>query len=206
MAEPITVNFVNETKSAKWHLKRVRIMTAASRLFWKKGFVAASLDDVAKSCRLNKAGLYYYFTNKTTLLFEIIAWAMEELTKLAVPIAESDLSPDEKLRKLVYSHVVWGLSNMGPSGLGALERRNLPPKLLKSYIAMRDDYELIFRKVIKKGIEDGCFRQTDYKLVTNFILGLTVSTVLWYKQRGKLNPEEIAGEALRFVDEALKKH
>ena len=45
-----------------------RILDAARTLFAVEGFHAASMNDVAKACKLTKASLYHYFPSKQAIL------------------------------------------------------------------------------------------------------------------------------------------
>jgi AcrR family transcriptional regulator len=42
--------------------QRNKLLTIAGHLFWQKGYLATSIDDIAKAAKMNKASLYYYFT------------------------------------------------------------------------------------------------------------------------------------------------
>lgn len=85
-----------------------------------------------------------------------------------------------------------------------MERKNLPPKLIRDYIRLRDEYEKVFYETIKGGIACGDFQCIDAKLACLFSLGLVNSIILWYKPEGNLSPEEIASKACQFIFEGLK--
>ncbi len=184
--------------------QRKKLLTIAGRLFWQKGYLATSIDDIAKSAKMNKASLYYYFKNKADVLYELASATMQALIDQALPILNSNLRPEEKLEAFIIKHLTFGLLHLGLSGIGQMERRNLPPKLLQAYICMRDEYEGIFRKILEEGIEQGKFQCRDVKLASLFILGFLNSTVQWFDRTGKLSPEEIASEAFAFVSDTLR--
>jgi AcrR family transcriptional regulator len=48
-----------------------RIMNVATSIFAKKGFSAATVDEIAAGAKVNKALIYYYFKNKDDLLSKI---------------------------------------------------------------------------------------------------------------------------------------
>jgi TetR/AcrR family transcriptional regulator, cholesterol catabolism regulator len=184
--------------------QRKKLLTIAGRLFWQKGYLATSIDDIAKAAKMNKASIYYYFKNKADVLYELASATMQALIDQALPIMNSNLRPEEKLETFVVKHLKFGLIHLGLSGIGQMERRNLPPKLLQAYIRMRDEYEGIFRKILGEGIEQGKFQCRDVKLSSLFMLGFLNSTVQWFNKTGKLSPEEIASEAFAFVSNTLR--
>lgn len=55
-----------------------KIMKVATSLFAKKGFDAATVDEIALKAKVNKALIYYYFKNKDDLLTKIFDSFMEE--------------------------------------------------------------------------------------------------------------------------------
>lgn len=52
--------------------KRDRILQTASEVFARYGYDKTTLDDIGKKCGLNKASLYYYFSNKEDIYVQVI--------------------------------------------------------------------------------------------------------------------------------------
>ena len=109
---------------------------------------------------------------------------------------------EEKLKALILQHVKWELSLKWPS-IGLTERRNLPPKLLKDYLKLRDEYEAIFRRILQERIQEMDAHNGNLKLYSLFTLGLLNSFFHWYKPKGELSLEQIADEAYRFINKAI---
>ena len=82
--------------------KRQEIFNAAARLFARKGYDGTSIRELAETLKLQKGSLYYYFSSKEELLFELldeyIADALAEVEKIC---AASDLEPTEKLERFM---------------------------------------------------------------------------------------------------------
>ena len=197
------IKLIDQGKNQRSIRQRKKILNAAGRLFWQKGFKATTLDDIARAGRINKATIYYYFKNKAFLLFEIVCGIMQEGLENARPLKNSAMRPREKLRVLIMQHTTWILSLKWPA-IGQMERRNLPTKLLNEYRVLRDEYEDIFRSIIKEGIQKKEFRKLDPKLYSLLILGLLNSFLNWYKPGGRLSHKEIAKQAYDFIYQAIK--
>jgi AcrR family transcriptional regulator len=197
------IKVIGQRKNPRWQRQRKKILHAAGRLFWQKGYRATTLDDIARTGRINKATVYYYFKNKAFLLFEIVCGIMQEALENARPLMNSALPPREKLRVLILQHTKWILSLKWPA-MGQMERRNLPPRLLKEYLVLRDEYEAIFKNIIEEGIRQKEFRRLDPKLYSRFILGLLNSFLNWFKPGGSLSPEEIARQAFDFIHQSIR--
>jgi TetR/AcrR family transcriptional regulator, cholesterol catabolism regulator len=191
-------------RSVRWQKQRDKILAVAGRLFWQKGYLGTSIDEIAKAAGVNKASIYYYFKNKTEILYEVASNELLALDALVAPIAKSNASPGEKLRGLVAAHLGWQMARPGIAGIGQIERRNLTPKLLRSYVAMRDDYEAIVREIVRQGVALGEFRDVDPKLASLFILGVVNSVTQWYRPGGDFSIEAVTSEANRFIKNALE--
>jgi TetR/AcrR family transcriptional regulator, cholesterol catabolism regulator len=197
------IKLMGQGKNLRWQRQRKKILHVAGRLFWQKGYGATTLDDIARAGRINKATIYYYFKNKAFLLFEIVCGIMQEGLENTRPLLSSALRPREKLRVLILQHTKWILSLKWPT-IGQMERRNLPPRLLNEYLVLRDEYEAIFKNIIKEGIRQNEFRRLDPELYSRFILGLLNSFLNWFKPSGSLSQEEIAGQAYDFIHQSIK--
>jgi AcrR family transcriptional regulator len=182
---------------------RERLISIAGQQFWKKGYLGTSVEEIAKAAKINKAMVYYYFNNKVDLLHEAILRANQVLHDQALSIINSNIQQEEKLKSFIINHVKYELNNLGISGVGQLERRNLPRKLLIEYNGSRDKYEALFRKIIAQGIGEGRFSSKDIRLTSLFTLGLVNSIVQWYRPKGRLSPDKIALEVYQYVRDAL---
>jgi hypothetical protein len=114
------------------------------------------------------------------------------------------MQPGEKLKELIRNHIKWQATHPGLAGIGHVERKNLPLRVRKLYISVRDEYENIIRKTIKEGIKQGKFSSCDAKLASLFILGMVNSIIQWYKPKESLSADEIASEAWTYISKALK--
>ena len=192
-----------ENKGRRREEKEAQILSVAARLFWDKGFLGTSIDEIAKLAQMNKASIYYYFENKTSLLYEVVARPLQQMIEAAMPIVETDANPGEKLESLISNHVNWQLARPGIVGIGHIERKNLPADLARKYIEMRDRYELLFRNVMAEGIEAGEFHFASPKIATLFCIGLLTSITQWHKPRGGYSISEIASMASDYVLKAM---
>lgn len=66
--------------SEKQEMKRQKIVDVAGRLFVKKGVGRTSLADIARELGISKGTLYYYYSTKNDLIFDITAHHMRQIT------------------------------------------------------------------------------------------------------------------------------
>lgn len=59
------------------HVTHARIVDAAHLMFWRNGFVRASLDDIACEAQVTKRTLYQHFRSKDDLMAAVLVQASE---------------------------------------------------------------------------------------------------------------------------------
>lgn len=92
--------------------KREDIIQAAIALFSKKGFAAASVEEIARESGMAKASFYKYFQGKHELPFVILERLATEIERgIKVIHSQSELSPREKLFRIMRLYLDQIISN-----------------------------------------------------------------------------------------------
>ena len=76
-------------------------MQNAAQLFAEKGFVGASMSDLARACGVSKALLYHYYRDKAHLLFDTADSYLDTLIAIVAEVRAQGLAPTEHLAALV---------------------------------------------------------------------------------------------------------
>jgi len=89
---------MNRSKRQKeFDFKRSLIIEAAKKIFFEKGFEAATIDDIAKEADYSKGSIYSYFNSKNEICFSIINPYFENILTKIKDITQSDKAGIEKL-------------------------------------------------------------------------------------------------------------
>ncbi len=83
---------------------RAAILQAAVREFARDGIAGARTDAIARTARVNKALLYYYFKDKETLYGAVLDQVFGGLTASVQDALTSDLAPWQKLLAYAGAH------------------------------------------------------------------------------------------------------
>jgi TetR/AcrR family transcriptional regulator len=83
---------------------RKKILRAAVREFSTHGLSGARTDAIAKSARVNKALLYYYFKDKQGLYAAAVEEVSAEVVKNALAALDPSFSPGERLLRSALDH------------------------------------------------------------------------------------------------------
>jgi AcrR family transcriptional regulator len=185
------------------HMKDT-ITAVAVGLFFKKGYFAASISEIARDCGIQKASIYYHFPGKEDLLFAIMQTTMTDLMAGLQAGLGATKRIEGQMRAAVRNHIRFHLERQKETFIASSELRGLSPDHYNAVVAQRDEYERIFQNLICTGIGEGVFAQNDVKVLSYAILTLCTAGATWYRPEGRLSAEEIAGIYENFVLNGLK--
>ncbi|MCW3020546.1 MAG: TetR/AcrR family transcriptional regulator [Solirubrobacterales bacterium] len=169
------------------------VLEAAIEIFHRRGYAAASIQEVADHVGVLKGSLYYYIDSKEDLLARIFAESDRQVSELMEEIAKLDAPGIERLRAFFEAWSLWYLANVERASLYFSEWRHLTGKRLESVIAERHRYEQYVAGLIDEAKRDGdADPNLDTRYTCFFILSATNGLSTWYKREGPDPPEHIA--------------
>jgi AcrR family transcriptional regulator len=80
---------------------RARLMKAAAAEFANRGFDGAKVDRIAGAARVNKAMLYYHFTNKAALYRDVLCDVFAAAAEAVEAVPSAGGPPDVQLRAFI---------------------------------------------------------------------------------------------------------
>mgnify|MGYP003444721473 CR=1 FL=1 len=96
---------MSKTRSAGRPDTRAAIFQSAAIAFSSRGFDGVIVDDIAAQAQVNKAMIYYHFSDKLALYRAVVGDMLAMLGATAAAIADSDLSPSDKLNQFIENFV-----------------------------------------------------------------------------------------------------
>ncbi len=183
-------------KDIQQKIRRKQILDAAKRLFYTKGFSAATIEDIAQEAELSPAAIYLYFKNKDDLyaslslqFLEYMAERFEELYRDKV------LSAEEKLDAL--KDVLYDIFNFDPIILINLFHlqasdglKKLSPERTNQINKMGAKCLRSLSKIFNQGIEEGRFVKHNPTALGDLIWIIFTGAVLWEESKRMINPRK----------------
>lgn len=195
---------------------REAVLDAAARAFMRQGYAATSIDDVAEELGATKGRIYYYYRSKADLFFDVHRESMRQNLEGTGAIAREGGSPVGRLERMVRAHALLMMTHLpfqrcSVLGVemhlaGSTTRRQR--ETLHEIIALRDEYEGLFVRVVEEGIAAGEVRELDAKLVVKALLGALNWITVWYRQRDTDTEESrarIADEIAAYLIDGLRR-
>lgn len=180
------------------------IKTISINLFYKKGYFATSISDIAREAGIQKSSIYYHYSNKEELLFDILKTTMVDLDENLEAQIKGVQGAEEKMRAAIQSHVIFHMERQKEVIISDSELRGLTVDNYKNIMKMRDDYERKFQSLIKEGIEKGIFADMDFKVASYGIITMCTAVSIWFNQSGRLSKEDVAKIYTDFLIHGLK--
>jgi AcrR family transcriptional regulator len=171
--------------------RKTQILAAGEKLFNEKGYLATSVRDLADAVGMEAASLYSHYKSKEDILWTIADRCANEFFESVKPIAASQLHTQKKLTDMIIAHVGVITRNIDASAVFFREWRHIAEPRRSAYAKLRNDYEAIFKEVVRQGIQENLFKNYDEGFSTRTIMSALNWTHTWYRSDGELSSEEI---------------
>ena len=180
---------IKERKERERGRRRQQIMVAAKRVFSKKSFNKATMEDIAKEAELSPGTIYLYFKNKEELFASLSLRILQYMSiRLEHVHNEKNKAPKEKLKALkealyeVYEFDPLVLINM--FHLQSSETlKNLSPHLLTDINDLSRQSFKSMARVFEEGIEKGEFIDRHPVALADIVWALFSGVVLWEESK-----------------------
>lgn len=158
-------NLVYQVKPERKGLRerRERVLNAAKRVFAKKGFQAATVDEIAALAGVGKGTIYRRCGDKKELLHLLLHEAADSLAEKISEEAKKETNPVEKFKKVIQALCEWHEKYLD---LGKLFFSSVHP-LGKKKNHRREEH-LIFKvtqDILRQGVKRGFFAKTADPLI-----------------------------------------
>ena len=137
--------------------KHSKIISAATKVFAKKGFFTARISDIAKEAKVADGTIYLYFDNKYDILLSVFEEEVGKIVGKTAKLLGSETDPIEKLRIFVNQHFLAMKKNKNLAEVIQIELRQ-PNKIIKEYRNGKfNEYTEIIGSIISEGQDSGIF-------------------------------------------------
>ena len=168
------------------------VYAKAAMLFREKGYLNTTVNEIAKELGIQKGSLYYYITDKETLLFDILNRTMDHMLKQVGDLPSEKLSPEKKLECAIHAHIVNASQYLNEFSVLLHDTKYLRLEQREIILSKRRQYEDFFLHIIEEGISKKTFKRHDAKILIYIILGSCNWLYQWFSPKGPKSPEQIA--------------
>jgi TetR/AcrR family transcriptional regulator, cholesterol catabolism regulator len=171
------------------------VIAAAVAIFARKGYAAASVQDVADELGMLKGSLYYYIDSKEDLLGRIFDDSHAEASAIVAEVSGSDAAAAARVGTFVERYAHWYLTHLPRVSIYMREWRYLEGERRRRVDAQRRFYDRFLAGLIAEAQADGdAAGSLDPVRAANFIYGAINGLPEWYRRAGSGSPGALASE------------
>jgi len=169
---------------------RQEIFNAAIKVFARKGFYPATLEEVAKEAEFSKGAIYTYFSNKEDLLFQIMENKLGFIGDFIQDLLSCQKSFKEELMDLLIGTTELAAKNPDFCKLlmnqHAQHFKSMSDENKLKLKQIHDKYHVILVKRIQKAMDDGEIKALPPDVISEMIIGALNSIVNFHWHHGTL--------------------
>jgi len=176
---------IQERKERERERRRQQIIVAAKRVFTKKGFSRATMEDIAKEAELSSGTLYLYFKNKEELYASLSLRILQYLSIRVEHVSrEESLGSLGKLDKLIEAmYDVYEFDPLIIINMFHLQSsetlKNLSPQLLMEIKTLSQKSIETIAGIFEDGIQQGVIIDRHPVALADIFWALFSGVVLW---------------------------
>ena len=171
---------------ARREASRRRILDSARSVFFREGFDAANLDEVARRAGVAKGTIYRYFESKAELYVAVLAQNADAFVRRMEQTIDSSLSAEDQIHRLgmfyfrhycenrEYFRIFWAIENQHMIG-------GLPEPLVRTVTEIWRRCLQILTDQIDRGVREKSFAPCDAWEIAN---------IFWIAANGLIRTEE----------------
>lgn len=196
-------------KAARKAQSRRQIIGAAREVFFRDGFMAANLDEVAERAGVAKGTLYRYFESKADLYVAVLADngdVFTERLRESVGGAERAIDRVQRLSEFYYQHwvghpeyfqIFWAIDNQAVIG-------ELPAQVVDEVTRLWEQNLRILNGLLERAVDEGDLLDCDCWEVAN-ILFTTANALIQSdatrtrRELRRMPLEQLYHDAVRYI-------
>ena len=185
--------------------KTQEICLTAAQIFFSKGYNATSLNDIADSLNITKAGLYYYFENKQDLLYRIINLGLDSVQEEVLNPARNIEDAEERLRFIILNHARLSAGGNHAVIIISHEDNALNFHQREETLKRRREYFDFIRSTLAELKDSGKLEEIDLTTATFTILGMIIWLSRWFSPKGKMSVEKVCQDVCEIAVRGILK-
>ncbi len=188
--------------------RRADILAAARDVFFSRGFMAATVEDIAEHAEISKGSIYLYFQSKEELYGWVLAEGLDILyDQYWGPVAGLQASPAQRLVALGDAYLTFYKDHRAYFDVMFLIHQGsqlvrVPRSLYEVIVGKANTCLGILDNILRDGAQQRLFRVDDTWKVTNTIWGMWTGVILM-AESGKARSHLVSLDELYSTCQAM---
>lgn len=190
------------TQAADYEDRRLAIIETAAKLYADRGFLGASIADLAAACGASKALIYHYFPSKEDILFEVMDSHIGALSEIEGEVSHLGGAPADRLRALTHKFLqaYVGAESRHKVLLNDLDRL---PQERRDAIILRQRAIVDYVARLMEEVQPSLGERGLGRSAAMLYFGMINWTHTWFRANGPVTPDTLADLAADIVTRGL---
>ena len=151
-----------------------QILEVARSLFTERGFANVSMRDICREARVTAPTVYYYFKNKEALWDAVVreTVTMADFTKRLKLESGKVVGPRDQIQIFIRTYLSSFPMKLINTGLYLRDSTQLDEVGKRTLVSELARIDILLTGLIRRGIAQGEFRQTDPRMAAELLLGM----------------------------------
>ena len=206
---------VKERREEEKRLRREAILAAAKRVYSRRGFAGATIEDIAAESRVSVGTIYLYYRSKEDLYVSLLFESMEAFTSALTKILHSRRRPVRKLREAwSFFHTFREKFPESYRAFFLLHRQGfraaVPPATLRELNRRAGRNFAVAAAIVHEGMAAGIYRKGNPREVVDILWSTFMGLVHLSETRENLGLEittlaELHARAFDWIEAGLRR-
>ncbi len=179
------------------------IYLTAAQLFVERGMDSTSVADIADRLKMTKAGLYYYFTSKQELLYQIVTLGLDSVKDEVLDPARKIKNAEQRLEFIILNHARLAAEGNHAVIIVSHEMNALSFKQREAMLERRREYFEFVRGTLVELKTEGKLRDIDITTATFTLFGMILWLPRWFRPTGKLSVKKVCQDVCAMALKGL---
>jgi AcrR family transcriptional regulator len=193
------------TQAADYGARREEIVSRAAALYAQRGFLGATVLDLAQACSVSKSAIYHYYPSKEDILFDVMHSHVTALDGAARGVMAGSAPAKAKLRQLARAFMALYVGAADRHKVLLNELDHLPAARREEIVGLQRGLIEMFERVLIE-IEPGLTaRPGILRPAVMIFFGMINWTHTWFDPTGALTAQALADMAVDLTLGGLAK-
>lgn len=191
-------------------LHRENILSAAEKLFLKKGVASTTIDDISKASEYSRRTIYVYYESKEDILYHIILKGLVLLKEDLIEIIQQQKEFIEQYRAICnameryQSNSPQSSNSINQMKSGDIDFNSIPPTIIKIF-EFGTEINNLLADYIEQGKKQGVVRPDVEPMKTVYIMWGSITSLLSLVQnKGEFLEKEFSTSKDSFLEYGYK--
>ena len=187
------------TQAPDYEERRIAIIDKAAELFARRGFMGASVADLAAACQTSKSLIYHYFPSKEDILFEVMSSHIDQLVEDTHQVAREGGRAADQVNRLIHAFLSHYMGAASRQKVLLNELAHLPENMRETIVGKQRQVVEVTQKLLTALTPGLAGDPKRARVQTMLLFGMINWTHTWYDPDGAIKIDELAEMVLELI-------